>query len=89
MFRHPEHGIGQVSVVKTVAHETLLEDSIYVIKIEFYQNFMKYIIFVKCFKYFLEVIPNRVCIKVYSSELVNYLHKWIQELNKLVVKAHL
>ena len=26
MFRHPEHGIGQVSVAKTVAHETLLED---------------------------------------------------------------
>ena len=26
VFRHPEHGIGQVSVAKTVAHETLLED---------------------------------------------------------------
>ena len=26
VFRHPEHGIGQVSVAKTVTHETLLED---------------------------------------------------------------
>ena len=81
VFRHPEHGVGQVSVAKTVAHKTLLEDwrkLLHTRDRDFnrsHKNSIKILwnISVKCLKCFLEVIPSRVCIKVYSSELVNYL----------------